>query len=119
MSTAVVDSLAPQNPALALTAKTKNGKARAQALELLVQSEPDAMVNFQSNGLVLVVAEADIGLQAAQALKESGLAPVVLTPRPDKEPTVAEIAPDIDHVQASILQTDGHLGAFSVTVEHP
>lgn len=121
MSTAIVDDYQSQLPALPLSAKTRDGKARAKALELLAQGDPETWISFRSRGLVLVVADADAdgGLSAAQDLKKAGLAPVVFTPAQVKEPTVAEAEDGIDLVRAELLQAAGHLGEFTVTMAHP
>lgn len=119
MSTAIVDSFEQQSPALPLTAKSKNGKARMQAMELLSQAEPATVVSFRSSGLVLVVADAETGLNAAQALKESGLTPVLLVPAEVTEPTVKEATPGIDLIRSRVTQAAGHLGEFVITVAHP
>ncbi len=118
MSTAVVENLA-DSPGLVLSKKSKNGKARAQSMTLLVQEDPEVMVNFRSRGVVLVIAEADAGLEAAQSLQKSGLKPVILVPTQVKEPSVTEASRNIDLVTASLVQVDGHLGAFAVTITHP
>jgi len=119
MSTAIIDSLDQETPSLTLGTSTDSGKARRQAMELLTAAAPEAVVSFQSRGRVLIIGETETGLEAAQALKASGLQPVVLNATKVKEPTVTEAAPEIDLVRAQLAEVRGHLGAFEVDIEHP
>lgn len=97
-------------------ATTDAGRARLQVMAKLPgPPPPDAWVEYDTAGSLLIIGPADRAWPLARQLSLKGLDCAVLATRPPQQPP--ESAPPSPTVHGTPLEMAGHLGAFTLAID--
>lgn len=100
----------------ALGQKTRNGIARAIALQSLQYQEPatTSVIEYSSHGRLVIIGPADQAIPVAEQLLEQLNAIAIVDPTPGEQSPVLDDR--IPFLHAEVDRVDGHLGAFQVLI---
>lgn len=111
---------APPTPGPALSRRSADGRARAQALEALAAAPrtPTSLVDYESRGSLLIIGPEPYALSMARELRGQVECTVLATgpAAAGAAPQAAATVEGLAVARAPLAALEGHLGAFRATV---